>query len=172
MKTQYRPIAMRCTQEQFNSIRDRIPLPIVRITEFGQGTYLTNNYHGDSLVSNVHEELISNYHNKIFNTFDGELFLDCCGREIITGGVSGQILSNDSDVTQQGDLRWKTPLKMLSEKDKQQIIDEYLKDKVWKGSELQYEKNGKWIDCNDFNVRLKPQPDYTAEIEALERKAK
>lgn len=52
------------------------------------------------------------------------------------------------------------------------VIKEYLKDKTWNGSELQYERNGDWLDCNDFKVRLKPQSDYSKEIEALENKVK
>ena len=33
--------------------------------------------------------------------------------------------------------------------------------------------NGKWIDCTDQNkIRIKPTPDYSPEIEALQEKAK
>jgi len=46
---------------------------------------------------------------------------------------------------------------------------------VWKGSEMQFkEKDGKWINCNleNYMFRLKPAPDYTAEIAELENKIK
>lgn len=53
-------------------------------------------------------------------------------------------------------------------------IKEYLKEKVWKGSELQADFFGEgWEDTPPgYEYRIKPQPDYTAEIEALEHKAK
>ena len=47
-------------------------------------------------------------------------------------------------------------------------------DKVWKGSEIEFRPNGfeKWI-CNlDYEFRLKPQPNYSKEIESLQEKAK
>lgn len=43
---------------------------------------------------------------------------------------------------------------------------------VWLGSEMQFFKNGKWIDCEFDKYRLKPKPNYTSEIEALQAKAK
>jgi hypothetical protein len=47
-------------------------------------------------------------------------------------------------------------------------------DKVWNSSELQFMNiHGEWKDCNsDTKFRLKPQPDYSKEIESLQEKAK
>lgn len=152
MKNNYRAVAMRCTQEQFDSIKDRIPLPIISIGNFDEDNYLI--IVGGN-VTNIIEWEKSEYVSVVYETFDGELFLDCCGRE------------------KEGECKEKDYFVYVTQKQKDAIIKEYLKNKVWKGTELQYQrKNGDWVDCNDFDVRLKPQPDYSKEIEALENKAK
>jgi len=123
MKTEYRPIAMRCNQEQFESIKDRIPNEmIIDITPFFHHDCITN-FFRDNQVSNI------SYGNgeyrgiKIQETFDAELFLDCCGRE-------------KEDV----------PI-------------------------MQVKFRGEWCDYVG-EYRIKPQPDYSKEIEALQQKAK
>ena len=80
MKTQYKPIAMRCTQEQFDSIKDRVGLPIASIRCFGIRPYLTNSHENRPLVSNIQKEPYF-CNRKIIETFNAEYFLDCCGRE-------------------------------------------------------------------------------------------
>ena len=80
MKTQYKPIAMRCTREQFESIRDRINLPIKDISSFKNFPYLTNNFYSENVVSNIGYTNACVKREKI-ETFDAEYFLDCCGRE-------------------------------------------------------------------------------------------
>ena len=85
MKTQYKPIAMRCTQEQFESIRDRINLPIQNAYNFKDYRYLTNYFSSRNLVSNINlaHGIVGNgiVGREIIETFNAEYFLDCCGRE-------------------------------------------------------------------------------------------
>ena len=80
MKTQYKPIAMRCTQEQFDSIKDKINLNINDIVNFEHYPYLVNLTWNRSIVSNIKNPLIGVI-TEIIETFDAEYFLDCCGRE-------------------------------------------------------------------------------------------
>jgi hypothetical protein len=53
MKTQYKHIAMRCTQEQFDSVKDKIDLPFVEIYSFKDYFYLTNEYNNKKVVGNT-----------------------------------------------------------------------------------------------------------------------
>ena len=180
MKTQYKPIAMRCTQEQFDSIKDRIPLPIEDIDSFEYYPYLRNDYFIGKSVSNSIVILKQNI--EIHETFDGELFLDCCGREtqdvayVNTSGfffddiwnIVKQLPLNNASIgvlQKSVDELNKLFFKKLDEQ-KDTIIKEYLKDKVWKSIDFQYEKNGKWLNLKDSTylyIRLKPQPDYSKE---------
>jgi len=44
--------------------------------------------------------------------------------------------------------------------------------KEYKGSELEFWLNGKWCGfAPSLKIRLKPKPDYTKEIEELQKKA-
>ena len=58
MKTQYKPIAMRCTKEQFDSIKDRVGLPIKNIYNFEDYSYLTNYFNFTNVVSNIKSIII------------------------------------------------------------------------------------------------------------------
>lgn len=77
MKTKYNPIAMRCTQQQFDSIKDRINLPIVNVGSFDYYPYLTNSYNGKNAVSNT----MTTNNRETIEFFNADYFLDCCGRE-------------------------------------------------------------------------------------------
>jgi len=121
-----RPIAMKCNQEEFDSIKDRINLPIKHLDKWTDKMYLVNNLSGLEVVSNL--EYPINHDREIHETFDANIFLQACDIEV---------------------------------------------EKFWKGSEMQIEIHGTWFDCNDVNnYRLKPQPNYQKEIEALQQKAK
>jgi hypothetical protein len=80
MKTQYKPIAMRCTRDQFESIKDEINLPIHNASCFKHYRYLTNFFLSEKVVSNISpgHGIVDR---EIIETFDAEYFLDCCGRE-------------------------------------------------------------------------------------------
>jgi hypothetical protein len=121
-----RPIAMRCTREQFESIKDRLPYEIIEIDDFEEYNYLVNNYgYEDFKIGNTN--FLAD--REIHETFNADIFLEACEEEV---------------------------------------------GKVWKGSEMQWKRgNGLWENCfleNEY--RLKPQPNYSQEIEALQQKAK
>lgn len=152
MKTEYRPIAMRCTQEQFDSIKDRMSLPMDEIDDFNHYNYLVNNFQigcDNKIVTNLMDAFNSA---TMHEGFDGELFLDCCGRE--------------KDI--------------ITQEQKDAIIKEYIKDKVWDSEELQsrfiFDDGTKTPWQNEIyfknQYRIKPRPDYSKEIEALKQKAK
>lgn len=122
-----RPIAMRCTQEQFDSIKDRIEDKLFGITElFKKEFYLV--IFEDGSITNGDVSLV--YDKEIYETFNADIFLEACGVEV---------------------------------------------KKVWKSSEMQFRTiDGEWFDVPNKNLeyRLKPKPDYSKEIEALQTKAK
>jgi len=124
-----RPIAMRCTQEQFDSIKDRVNLPIVCMSDyFERYPYITNFYDCVFKVTNTKHPNAEQ--REIHETFNGDIFLEACGVEI---------------------------------------------EKVWKSREMQIRTiNGEWVDVYNKNLeyRLKSQPNYDKEIEALQQKAK
>jgi len=123
-----RPIAMKCTQEQFDSIKDRIPVEIKSLTSFNECPYLVTDFNYDALVSNIQVSIP--YYKETYETFNADIFLEACGVEV---------------------------------------------EKVWKSSEMQFRTiDGEWFDVPNKNLeyRLKPKPDYSKEIEALQQKAK
>jgi len=135
-----RPIAMRCNQEQFDSIKDRIPYEIRSLDPFDEFPYLVNDFNYEGIVSNIYK---SKLYDETYETFNADIFLEACGVEV-------------SNI-------WNTP------------THEFIINKVWKGTDLQFkDKDGNWIDCTlkNYEFRLKPQPDYTAEIAELENKIK
>jgi len=74
-----RPIAMRCTQEQFESIKDRIIYNIDYIGDFNSFPYLTNEYN----INLVNIGNTSNtYGREIHEIFDADIFLEACGVEV------------------------------------------------------------------------------------------
>jgi len=82
-KTIMRPIAMKCTQEQFDSIKDRITLPVNSITSFDDYEWLVN---FDEGISNVERsDFFSNIWDQnpeIHETFDANIFLEACDIEV------------------------------------------------------------------------------------------
>jgi len=86
-----RPIAMKCTQEQFDSIKDRIPLDIYFITSFEEDNYLVNNYKGYFSVSNC----FSPSYDEIHETFNADIFLEACGVEKNWKGSEMQFKEKD-----------------------------------------------------------------------------
>jgi len=122
-----RKIAMRCTQEQFDSIKDRITYPMELLKFENPWIYLTNDYLKKKIVSTSAET----EGREVYETFDAEIFLKAC--------------------------------------------DSWEEEKIWKGEELEVRRVGEgyWRDANnDWEVRIKPQPNYDKEIEALQLKAK
>ena len=121
-----RPIAMRCTHEQFESIKDKLIIPETINEPTKQYCWVVS----ERRVSEVGVQFYSNVddYNEIHETFNADIFLESCGVEF---------------------------------------------EKVWKGSEMQIYLGNKWENCREDNkYRLKPQPNYDKEIEALQIKAK
>jgi len=120
---------MRCTQEQFESIKDRITFP-TRDFRFDLSfyPYLTNYYSGNidflgTIAPGMFREKV-----EIHETFNADIFLEACGVEV---------------------------------------------EKVWSGDELEIDFGWGWVEgCSANKYRLKPQPSYDKEIEALQQKAK
>jgi prefoldin subunit 5 len=84
----YKPVIMPCTQEQFETFKDRIPLPIVEIGDFKHLPFLTNNYTLERKVTNF-----KHASDKILIPYDPELFLECCGvdkKEVVWAGKDVQ----------------------------------------------------------------------------------
>jgi len=110
-----RKIAMRCTQEQFESIKDRIKSPIKNLVSWDKNTSLVKNFNNMNIVYNTEC-------NFVYEIFDAETFLMAC----------------DS---------W----------------EEEVKYEIFDGLN--------WHEVMG-QIRIKPQPDYDKEIEALQLKAK
>ena len=72
-----RAISMKCTQEQFDSIKDKIAYPIENLSSFDDDMYLTNNYLKTEKVSNFCRKLDEHY-----ETFNADIFLEACGGEV------------------------------------------------------------------------------------------
>jgi hypothetical protein len=97
---------MRCTQEQFDNIKDKINLPIEDIDNFNYYVYLTNFYGKLKKVTNIHSYIpcdTSSGCREVIEAFDAEYFLDCCGREkpdeeVIFSGADMQYRCGDENV--------------------------------------------------------------------------
>ena len=83
-----KPIAMKCTQEQWEDIkplltRDNILIRL--ISKFNDSTYLTNCFAGViSNISNICIEEIDNYGRKVYTEWDKNIFLEACDIKIIS----------------------------------------------------------------------------------------
>jgi len=81
-----RPIAMRCTQEQFESIKDRINSEINSVSSFEIYPYLINFSDSERCISNIRKHNYwDNYWNQnpeIHETFNADIFLEACGDEV------------------------------------------------------------------------------------------
>jgi len=121
-----RPIAMKCTQEEFDSIKEKLS-NITDIDSFDRDSYLVNNYCYDQ-ITNLNGNCKTAHDRTCYETFNANIFLEACDIEV---------------------------------------------EKVWKGSEIQIDFGWGWINASEKNnYRIKPQPNYQKEIEALQQKAK
>lgn len=95
-----RPIAMRCTQEQFDSIKDRINLPINSVTNFKKYPYLIN-FDSCNSISNVEKSEywgnIWNQNPEIHEIFNADIFLEACGVEVEKVWHHSQIQFKDTN---------------------------------------------------------------------------
>lgn len=82
----FRPIAMRCTQQQFEEIKPK--LKGVRIYDadfyrYSRSPYLTNNLSGEKgVISNIPEHYKSDYSRETYEEWNERIFLEACGIEV------------------------------------------------------------------------------------------
>jgi hypothetical protein len=96
-----RPIAMRCTQEQFDSIKDRINISIISISNFDWWPYLA--FFQDNVVTNSKIEYLHTAGiEEIHETFNADIFLEACGVEVEKPIIQTRIMGGEwSDVLYQ-----------------------------------------------------------------------
>lgn len=83
-KPTFRPIAMRCNREQFESVRDILSKGGMEIDNISNNwddlTYLVNNYDGKSkIVTNAYSTAKKYYDRTVFEEWDKDTFLEYCG---------------------------------------------------------------------------------------------
>ena len=81
----FTPIAMRCTQEQFDAVKPKLEcIKIESACDFETFPYLINYYADEeNNIGNVHFNAIRNERN-IHKTWNEEIFLKACGVEVNT----------------------------------------------------------------------------------------
>lgn len=84
MKTQFTPIAMRCTEEQFNAVKPKLEnCQLKDISDWNQDNYLVNDYLDiEKLITNLSEKIVKTEYNRIYETWDEKTFLEACGIEV------------------------------------------------------------------------------------------
>lgn len=93
-----RPIAMRMTQEQFDSIKDRITLPIeLNSDDFETYCWVTNDRNEEGIVANLPFPNNGRYEREIHETFNADIFLEACGDEVEKVWKSEEMQSLSSD---------------------------------------------------------------------------
>jgi hypothetical protein len=80
----FKPIAMRCTQEQFDAIKPKLGnIEIYNTNNFKDYPYLTNNYGGETkYIFNVKHSGRHDYNRLAFEEWDEDIFLEYCGVEV------------------------------------------------------------------------------------------
>ncbi len=92
MKTNYKPIAMRCTQEQFDSIKDLIPLSINEVYNLETYPYLSIL---NKCVTNGNKGYYKEKKLEIIEEFNGKYFLECCGVDVLEDVSEEKIWNSD-----------------------------------------------------------------------------
>ena len=87
MKTQFTPIAMRCTEEQFKTIKPKLKGLNIFITPWENKMYLINDLNDSLYIANC-ENIITKKERKLYETWDEATFLKACGIEVDTYTVS------------------------------------------------------------------------------------
>ena len=96
----FKPIAMRCTQEQFDKIKPKlINCSIVTMTSFKTHPHLVNNYIGENGITNViiNKQLL--YGRTVFEEWDEKTFLEYCGIPTLTLDDAYIVECEDSEET-------------------------------------------------------------------------
>ncbi len=74
-------IAMRCSQEQWDSIKDKL-VKVELITSFNKANYLINCYR-NSNITNLEYGYASAWADEIYDEWNEQVFLEACGIEKI-----------------------------------------------------------------------------------------
>ncbi len=125
-------IAMKCTQKQFDAIRDKLVGIEIGddIAHFKNYPYLVNNYAGKGLnfMSNASGYYNGSYNREIHETWNEEIFLNACGIETekIFKGSELQLLSNFSDTWLDCDNLYQFRLKPANLIKKQELESQIL----------------------------------------------
>lgn len=81
-----RPIAMKCTHEQFDAVKTKLKdfnYEIICIYDFERSSYLINNLGGDTKkISNVLNEDKKSHNRTVYETWNEKIFLEACGIEV------------------------------------------------------------------------------------------
>ena len=82
----FTPIAMKCTEEQFEAIRPKlIGLKITDMSPLSDYNYLVNNLWGElKLISNIPDHSKGSHNRKVYEEWNEETFLKACGIEVET----------------------------------------------------------------------------------------
>lgn len=82
----FTPIAMKCTQEQFDAVKPKLKgLNIEDINSFYYHNYLINNLGGqEKTISNISEFTKGEYNREVHEEWNEKIFLEACGIEAET----------------------------------------------------------------------------------------
>lgn len=83
-KPKFRPIAMKCSKEQFDAVKGKLVGAIIDdISSFESCSYLVNNYSNQTLViSNINGLTKSNYGRQVLEEYCEKTLLECCGIDV------------------------------------------------------------------------------------------
>src|SRR5690606_35534745 len=90
----YKPIAMKCTQEQFDAVKPKLKdLKTMHIESFVTCAYLINNLSDTPFfISNVSESGKKAHNRTVHEQWNEEIFLKACGIEVETKFKKGDIV--------------------------------------------------------------------------------
>lgn len=78
--SKFKPIAMRCTQEQFEAIKSKLTGDLLGLSEFEHDMYLINNLSGmKGIISNVSELFKTDHNREVYEEWNERIFLEACG---------------------------------------------------------------------------------------------
>lgn len=120
MKRKIKKIAMRCTQEQFDSIKDTLiedGLEICNVTSFELNPYLTNAKKSGTITNVKYNQIGVT----VYEVFNADKFLNTCRT-----GVKTKL---DSNLSEKYDLIHKAK-ELISETNKQGMLIEIIGNKV------------------------------------------
>lgn len=99
----FTPIAMKCTQEQFNTVKPKLKgLDIMNIEPFTDCNYLVNNLWGSAkIISNITNTVKGDFNRQIHEYWNEEIFLKACGIEAETLQEKAIRLENELEEVKQ-----------------------------------------------------------------------